>query len=103
MDKFLGLFSDSNQRIMEHACEVHDLCNIKNIVDVYCHKPDLFFGIKGFTAHCWDELSAALSNPDVPYIPKDAVISYPKAQLIAKRNRLIDELAELSRAIRSMD
>jgi hypothetical protein len=103
MDKFLALFSDSNQKIMEHACATHDLCNIKNIVDVYRHKPDLLFGIQGFSAQCWDELTAALSNPANPYIPADAVISYAKAQLIVKRNHLIDELSELSGTIRAMD
>ena len=36
------------------------------------------------------------------YVPEDAVISFEKAKLIVKRNRLIDELTELSRKIQQI-
>jgi hypothetical protein len=69
-------------------------------VDIYRHKPDLFFGENGFSRECWDEISNILSDPNNPYIPKDSVISFKKATLIVKRNKLVDELAELSNEIR---
>jgi len=71
-------------------------------VDIYRHKPDLFFEENGFSRECWDEISNILSGPNNPYIPKDSVISFQKATLIVKRNKLVDELAELSDKIQQV-
>jgi len=92
-------FSEETRQILFQVCEKHNIRHIKEIVDIYRHKPDLFFEGKGFSKECWEEISNTLSDPNNPYIPKDSVISFQKAALIVKRNKLVDELAELSNEI----
>lgn len=95
-------FSETTRQILLRVCEKHNIKQISEIVDIYRHKPDLFFGENGFSRECWDEISNILSDPNNPYIPKDSVISFKKATLIVKRNKLVDELAELSNEIRQV-
>ena len=95
-------FSDETKTVLFQVCEKHDIKHIKEMVDIYRHKPDLFFEINGFSRKCWDEISDILSEPSNPYMPKDSVISYNKAMLIVKRNNLVDELAELSKEIQQI-
>lgn len=104
MEQFLEMFPQSGltRKILLKICEEHHIQHIRDIVDIYRHKPDLFFEMEGFSESCWEEISEILSNPDNPYVPKDAVISFEKAKLIVKRNRLIDELTELSRKIQQI-
>ncbi|MBW2575258.1 MAG: hypothetical protein JRC56_03500 [Deltaproteobacteria bacterium] len=92
-------FSNGARTILFQVCEKHNIKHIKEIVDIYRHKPDLFFEVKGFSRKCWNEITDILSNKSNPYMPKDSVISYQKAMLIVKRNNLVDELAELSKEI----
>ncbi len=87
-------------KVLKQLCEEHDIRSVKDFVDVYLHKPDLFFKIVGFKKECWEEISVALSDHSGPYIPKDSVISFKKAKLIVKRNKLIDKLTELTQEIR---
>ncbi len=94
--------SEGTRQILHQMCEKHAIGHIKEFVDVYRHKPDIFFEAKGFSSKCWDEISQALSDPGNPYIPGETVISYDKAKLIVKRNRLIDDLTELTRSIQEM-
>jgi hypothetical protein len=93
-------FSETTRQILLRVCEKHNIKQISEIVDIYRHKPDLFFGENGFSREFWDEISNILSDPNNPYIPEDSVISFKKATLIVKRNKLVDELAELSNEIR---
>ena len=102
MNDFMAMFSKQTKQVLKQVCKKHDITQIKDIVDVYRHKPDLLFEPKGFSQKCWNEISEVLSNSQNPYMPQDSVISYTKAKLIAKRNALIDELAELSRTIQAM-
>ncbi|MEE8552032.1 MAG: hypothetical protein V3S72_01905 [Desulfobacterales bacterium] len=95
-------FSEKTRQILLRVCEKHNIKQISEIVDIYRHKPDLFFGKNGFYRECWDEISNILSDPNNPYIPKDSVISFKKATLIVKRNNIVDELAELSNEIRQV-
>ena len=95
-------FSEKTRQILLRVCEKHNIKQISEIVDIYRHKPDLFFGENSFSRECWDEISNILSDPNNPYIPKDSVISFKKATLIVKRNNLVDELAELSNEIRQV-
>lgn len=95
-------FSEQTRQILLRVCEKHNIKLISEIVDIYRHKPDLFFCENGFSKECWDEISNILSDPNNPYIPKDSVISFNKATLIVKRNKLVDELAELSNEIRQV-
>ena len=93
-------FSEKTRQILLRVCEKHNIKQISEIVDIYRHKPDLFFGENGFSREFWDEISNILSDPHNPYIQEDSVISFKKATLIVKRNKLVDELAELSNEIR---
>jgi hypothetical protein len=95
-------FSEETKQILFRVCVKHNIKQIKEIVDIYRHKPDLFFEENGFSRECWDEISNILSDPNNPYLPKDSVISFQKATLIVKRNKLIDELAELSNEIQQV-
>jgi len=104
MKEFLEIlpYRKQTKRILIQICEEHYIQHIKDIVDIYRHKPDLFFAAKGFSKKCWDEISEVLSDPGNPYMPKDSVISFEKAKLIVKRNKLIDELTELSKEIQQI-
>jgi len=95
-------FSDKTRTVLFQVCEKHDVKHIKEMVDIYRHKPDLFFEIDGFSRKCWDEISEILSDTSNPFMPKDSEISYQKAMLIVKRNNLVDELAELSKEIQQI-
>ncbi|MBW1608228.1 MAG: hypothetical protein JRF45_13070 [Deltaproteobacteria bacterium] len=92
-------FSAETKRLLSQVCEKHHIKQVKELVDIYRHKPDLFFEVNGFSKKCWDEISGLLSDPSNPYMPEDSVISFQKALLIVKRNHLVDELAELSKEI----
>jgi len=94
--------SAETKRILSQVCEKHRINQVKELVDIYRHKPDLFFEVNGFSKNCWDEISGLLSDPSSPYMPEDSVISFQKALLIVRRNHLVDELAELSKEIRSI-
>ena len=87
-------------KVLNQLCEEHDIRRVKDLVDVYLHRPDLFFKIECFKKECWDEISEVLSDHSNPYIPGDSVISFEKAKLIVKRNELIDKLTELTQEIR---
>lgn len=95
-------FSAETRNILFQVCEKHHIKQVKELVDIYRHKPDLFFEVNGFSKKCWDEISNLLSDPSNPYMPKDSVISFQKALLIVKRNHLVDELAELSKEIQQI-
>ncbi len=94
--------SDKTRNILFRICKEHDIRHIKEVVDIYRHKPDLFFEANGFSKECWEELSEILSNSNNPYMPDDSVISFQKAKLIVKRNKLVDELAGLSKEIQQI-
>ncbi len=87
-------------KVLNQLCEEHDIRSVKDLVDVYLHKPDLFFKIECFPKECWDEISVVLSDHSNPYIPENAAISFEKAKLIVKRNELIDKLTQLTQEIR---
>ncbi len=87
-------------KVLNRLCEEHDIRRVKDLVDVYLHRPDLFFKIKSFKKKCWDEISEVLSDHSNPYIPEDSVISFEKAKLIVKRNEMIDKLTGLTQKIR---
>ena len=105
MQEFIRAFpiSDQTRQILHNVCEKHDIRHIRDVVDIYRHKPDIFFEEKGFSRECWDEIPKTFSYPGNPSIPKESVISYRKAKLIVKRNRLIDDLTELTREIQEME
>lgn len=105
MEKLLRTFPIGGQarRILYQICDKHDIKRIKDFVDIYRHKPDLLFEEKGLSQECWDEISKVLSDPGNPYIPQETVISYRKAKLIVKRNRLIDDLTELTKEIQDIE
>ncbi len=94
--------SDKTRNILFRICKEHDIRHIKEVVDIYRHKPDLIFEASGFSKECWEELSEILSNSNNPYMPDDSVISFQKAKLIVKRNKLVDELAGLSKEIQQI-
>lgn len=104
MHKFIETFpvSKETEKILLQVCKKYNIRHEKEIVDIYRHKPDLFFQEKDFSKECWNEISTILSDPSNPYMPKDSVISFKKATLIVKRNKLIEELAELSKDIRQI-
>ncbi len=104
MSTFIDNFpiSKDTGKIMLQVCKKHNIRHEKEIVDIYRHKPDLFFEEKAFSKECWNEISTILSDPSNPYMPKDSVISFKKATLIVKRNKLIDALAELSKEIQQI-
>jgi len=87
-------------KVLNQLCEEHDIRSVKDLVDVYLHRPELFFETECFTKECWDEISVALSDQSNPYIPEDSTISFEKAKLIVRRNELIDKLTELTQEIR---
>ena len=95
-------FTVETKNILSQVCEKHNIKQVKELVDIYRHKPDLFFEVKGFSKKCWDEISDILSDSSNPYMPEDSVISFQKALLIVKRNYLVDELAELSKKIQKI-
>jgi len=95
-------FTVETKNILSQVCEKHNIKQVKELVDIYRHKPDLFFEVKGFSKKCWDEISDILSDSSNPYMPEDSVISFQKALLIVKRNHLVDELAELSKKIQKI-
>lgn len=95
-------FTVETRNILSQVCEKHNIKQVKELVDIYRHKPDLFFEVKGFSKKCWDEISDILSDSSNPYMPEDSVISFQKALLIVKRNLLVDELAELSKKIQKI-
>jgi hypothetical protein len=95
-------FTAETRNILSQVCEKNHIKQVKELVDIYRHKPDLFFGVNGFSKKCWDEISSLLSDPSNPYMPEDSVISFQKALLIVKRNHLVDELAELSKEIQQI-
>lgn len=95
-------FSDDTRAILFQVCKNHNIKHVKEIVDIYRHKPDLLFEVRGFSKECWDEISEILSDSSNPYMPKDSVISFQKAMLIVKRNNLVNELAELSKEIQQI-
>ena len=95
-------FTVETKNILSQVCEKHNIKQVKELVDIYRHKPDLFFEVKGFSKKCWDEISDILSDSSNPYMPEDSVISFQKALLIVKRNLLVDELAELSKKIQKI-
>lgn len=95
-------FTAETRNILSQVCEKHNIKQAKELVDIYRHKPDLFFEVNGFSKKCWDEISSLLSDPSNPYMPEDSVISFQKALLIVKRNHLVDELAELSKEIQQI-
>ena len=95
-------FTVETKNILSQVCEKHHIKQVKELVDIYRHKPDLFFEVKGSSKKCWDEISDILSDSSNPYMPEDSVISFQKALLIVKRNYLVDELAELSKKIQKI-
>lgn len=95
-------FTAETRNILSQVCEKHHIKQVKELVDIYRHKPDLFFEVNGFSKKCWDEISSLLSDQSNPYMPEDSVISFQKALLIVKRNHLVDELAELSKEIQQI-
>ncbi len=104
MTAFIETFSISKEtgKILLQVCKKHNIRHEKEIVDIYRHKPDLFFEEKNFSKECWTEISTILSDPSNPYMPQDSVISFDKATLIVKRNKLIEELAKLSKEIQQI-
>ncbi len=94
--------SKETGKILLQVCEKYNIRHEKEIVDIYRHKPDLFFEEIDFSEECWNEISTILSDPSNPYMPKDSVISFKKATLIVKRNKLIDKLTELSKEIQQI-
>ena len=95
-------FSDDTRAILSQVCKKHNIKHVKEIVDIYRHKPDLLFEMEGFSKECWNEISEVLSDSGNPYMPEDSVISFQKAMLIVKRNNLVNELAELSKEIQQI-
>jgi len=95
-------FTAETRNILSQVCEKNHIKQVKELVDIYRHKPDLFFEVNGFSKKCWDEISSLLSDQSNPYMPEDSVISFQKALLIVKRNHLVDELAELSKEIQQI-
>ncbi len=104
MQTFIETFpvSKATGNILLKVCKKYNIRHEKEIVDIYRHKPDLFFEEINFSKESWNEISKILSDPSNPYMPKDSVISFKKATLIVKRNKLIDKLADLSKAIRKI-
>ena len=62
-------FNDETRAILFQVCKKHHIKHVKEIVDIYRHRPDLLFEVKGFSKECWDEISEILSNSSNPYMP----------------------------------